>query len=109
MRDIFGPEAIQAIQELQPGEILMLNNVHEWEPENNEMSVEEAEQTELIMTLSPLFDYFVNDAFGAAHRAQPSMIGWPNIIAGPFVSSRISHRETTFLSCPTLCLVSGGC
>jgi len=31
----------------------------------------------MVRKLSPLFDYFVNDAFAVAHRSQPSVVGFP--------------------------------
>jgi phosphoglycerate kinase len=64
--------------------VLILNNVRTWEPETKQFKdFSEAANLEMIKTLSPLFDYFIADAFGAAHRAQPSIIGWPTLIAGP--------------------------
>ncbi|MBN2156541.1 MAG: phosphoglycerate kinase [Candidatus Lokiarchaeota archaeon] len=89
IEDIFGEKAIQAIKELKPGKILLLDNIRKWDRENVESSIEEAEQTELIQKLSPYFDYFINDAFGAAHRAQPSLIGWPTLICGPLVKKEL--------------------
>ncbi len=89
VEDIFGEKAIEAIKELQPGNILVLDNIRGWERENKQSSIEEAEQTELITTLSPYFDFFINDAFGAAHRAQPSLIGWPTLIGGPLVKKEL--------------------
>ena len=73
---IFAPQRIP-VDALQPGEVLVLNNVRLWATETQVKSIEEAEHTDLITTLSPLFDYFVHDAFGAAHRAHVSLIGWP--------------------------------
>jgi phosphoglycerate kinase len=82
--DVFGEKAINAIKELKVGEVLVLNNVRTWEPENKQFKdFSEAKNLEMIQTLSPLFDYFIADAFGAAHRAQPSIIGWPTLLAGP--------------------------
>jgi phosphoglycerate kinase len=89
VEDLFGEKAIRAIKELQPGKILVLNNVRGWERENKQSSIEDAEQTELITTLSPYFDFYINDAFGAAHRAQPSLIGWPTLIGGPLVKKEL--------------------
>jgi phosphoglycerate kinase len=83
--DIFGEKAIKSINSLQPGQVLVLNNVRIYEPENNNGTIEEAEQLEMIKTLAPLFDYYINDAFGAAHRSQASLIGWPSLISGPLV------------------------
>ena len=82
--DVFGEKAINAIKELKVGEVLVLNNVRTWEPENKQFKdFSEAKNLAMIKTLSPLFDYFIADAFGAAHRAQPSIIGWPTLLAGP--------------------------
>ena len=82
--DVFGEKAIKAIKDLKVGEVLVLNNVRTWEPENKQYKdFSEAQNLEMIQTLSPLFDYFIADAFGAAHRAQPSIIGWPTLLAGP--------------------------
>lgn len=91
VKDLFGEQAKGAITALQPGEVLVLNNVRQWKPESaKNYTMEEAAQTELVQELSPLFDYFVNDAFGAAHRAHVSLIGWPTLIAGPIVGKELS-------------------
>lgn len=106
--DIFGDKAIQAIKGLESGKILVLDNVRKWERENHESSIEEAEQTELITTLSPYFDYFINDAFGAAHRAQPSLIGWPTLISGPLVKKELEMVNKLFIpEHPSVMLVGG--
>src|SRR6056297_604152 len=87
--DLFGEKAIKAIKDLKPGEVLVLNNVRQWKTETSVKSIEEAESTELIEKLAPLFDYYVHDAFGAAHRAQASLVGWPEIVAGPIVDQEL--------------------
>jgi len=84
VEDVFGEKALKAIGDLKVGEVLVLNNVRTWELENKTFKdFSEAGKLEMIQTLSPLFDYFIADAFGAAHRAQPSIIGWPTLLAGP--------------------------
>ena len=71
-------------------------------------SIEEAEQTELITKLTPLFDYFVNDAFGAAHRAHVSLVGWPTICAGPVVKRELEMVKSLFNpKKPSVWLVGG--
>jgi phosphoglycerate kinase len=88
--DIFGAKAVQAIKDLKPGEVLVLNNVRKWEPENKSYKdFKEAENTEMIKTLAPLFDYVIQDAFGAAHRPQVSIIGWPKMLAGPITEKEL--------------------
>jgi len=106
--DVYGEKAINAIKNLKPGEILVLDNVRKVDVENEEMSMEEAAQTPHIKALSPLFDYFVNDAFGAAHRAQPSMIGWPTLICGPLVKKELVMVNKIFNPTrPSVMLVGG--
>jgi len=108
VEDLFGEKAINAIKELQPGKILVLNNVRGWERENQQSSIEEAEQTELITTLSPHFDFFINDAFGAAHRAQPSLIGWPTLIGGPLVKKELDMVNKLLVpNHPSIMMVGG--
>jgi phosphoglycerate kinase len=87
--DLLGPNAIEACKEVQPGEVVVLDNVRNFRPDNDEMPIDDCPKTELVQKLAPLFDYFVVDAFGAAHRAQPSVVGWPKILAGPVVVKEI--------------------
>ena len=63
--DCIGDEAIRQSKSLQPGEVLLLENVR-FHKEETAGSIEFAEK------LSSLGDCFVNDAFGAAHRAHAS-------------------------------------
>ncbi|MHA1106426.1 MAG: phosphoglycerate kinase [Promethearchaeota archaeon] len=49
----------------------------------------DAEATELIQNLFPLVDYVIVDAFGAAHRAHASIIGWPKMLAGPITDKEL--------------------
>ena len=63
--DCISDEAISQSKSLQPGEVLMLENVRFYK-EETAGSIEFAEK------LSSLGDCFVNDAFGAAHRAHAS-------------------------------------
>jgi len=91
VKDLFGKDAVKAIKKLKPGEVLVLNNVRKWEPEMkgyDDFSV--AENTEMVKSLYPLVDYVIVDAFGAAHRAHVSIIGWPKMIAGPITEKELS-------------------
>jgi phosphoglycerate kinase len=49
----------------------------------------EAEATDLVKNLFPLVDYVIVDAFGAAHRAHASIIGWPKMLAGPITDKEL--------------------
>ena len=63
--DCIGPEATELAQSLQPGQILLLENLRFY-PEEENGDVAFAEK------LSHLGDVYVNDAFGTAHRAHAS-------------------------------------
>lgn len=90
VKDIYGDQAIQAIKELKPGEILVLNNIRKFEGEmKNYKDFSEAENTEMIKILYPLVDYVIVDAFGAAHRAHASIVGWPKMLAGPITAKEL--------------------
>jgi len=94
VKDIFGELAVKAIKALKPGEVLMLNNVRKFEGEmKNYKDFSEAEKTELVQTLYPLVDYVVVDAFGAAHRAHASIVGWPKMLAGPITDEELANLK----------------
>jgi phosphoglycerate kinase len=94
--DIFGEKAQNEIKKLKSGEILVLDNVRGFAGETKEGTPEEHAKTELVKNLAPLADYFVNDAFAAAHRAHVSIIGFTAVL--PSAAGRIMERELKSLS-----------
>lgn len=63
--DCIGEEAIQKAQSLQPGQVLLLENLRYYKEE-------EKGDKAFAEKLSKLGDVYVNDAFGTAHRAHAS-------------------------------------
>lgn len=94
--DVFGNKAKTAIQELQGGEILVLENVRSWDMETKTKTVDEAAKTDLVKNLAPLADLFVNDAFAAAHRGHASLVGFTAVL--PSAAGRIMERELKSLA-----------
>lgn len=94
--DVFGERAKNEISKLKSGEILVLDNVRNFAGETKEGTPEEHAKTDLVKNLAPLADYFVNDAFAAAHRAHVSIIGFTAVL--PSAAGRIMERELKSLS-----------
>ena len=94
--EVFGDKAKAAIKDLKGGEILVLENVRSWDKETKSATPEDASKTELVQNLAPLADFFVNDAFAAAHRGHVSMVGFTAVL--PSAAGRIMERELKSLS-----------
>ena len=89
--DVMGEKAKKAIADLQPGEVLLLGNVRELDSETAKLDMYGHAEGELVKELAPLIDYYVCDAFGAAHRSQCSLVGFP--IKVPSASGRLMAKE----------------
>ena len=71
--DCVGSEVAQQVRALKPGDVLMLENVR-FHPE------EEKNDPAFARALAEGFDAYVNDAFGAAHRAHASTEGVAHLL-----------------------------
>jgi len=91
VNDVIGDEAKKAITQLRPGEVILLGNVRELECESREVEMSEHAEAKLVTELLPLIDYYVCDAFGASHRSQCSLVGFPMKV--PSASGRLMARE----------------
>ncbi len=63
--DCIGPKVSEAVSKLKPGEILLLENLRYYEEETKG-------DRDFAEKLSKFGDFYVNDAFGTAHRAHAS-------------------------------------
>ncbi|MDR1931030.1 MAG: phosphoglycerate kinase, partial [Treponema sp.] len=101
--DVCGPAAREAIGALKSGEILLLDNVRFVSEEQTlfetklRLSREEQAKTLLVRKLAPLADLYVCDAFAAAHRDQPSLCGFEQVL--PSAMGRLFEEE--------FCVISG--
>lgn len=92
---LFSSSAKEAIRNLKPHEILLLENVRFFSEETLSRSPEEQSKTLLVRHLSPLIDYYVNDAFAAAHRSQASLVGFT--VNTPSAAGRVMEEELTII------------
>jgi phosphoglycerate kinase len=86
---VVGPEVQKAVMAAGPGTVTMLENLR-FDPR------EEQSDPEFADLLAGLADAYVNDAFGAAHRAHASVVGVAERL--PSVGGRLMQREVEVLS-----------
>ena len=100
--DVCGPAAIEAIKLLNDGEILLLDNVRYVSEEqtlfelNLHLTHEQQAETLLVCKLAPLADMYICDAFAAAHRDQPSLCGFEQVL--PSAMGRLFEEEFCVIS-----------
>jgi phosphoglycerate kinase len=93
---IFSSVAIQAIENLADGEILLLENVRFFSEESLNRSPEQQSKSVLVNTLSPHIDIFINDAFATAHRSHVSLVGFTKVI--PSAAGRLMEKEVRIIT-----------
>jgi len=86
--DVVGPDALAKAEALEPGQVLVLENTR-WEPG------ETKNDAQLGRELAGLADAYVNDAFGAAHRAHASTAAVAEHL--PSAAGLLLEREVTTL------------
>lgn len=91
----FSHDAREAIRSLDDGEAVCVENVRFYSEEYMSHDPDRAAATHLVERLSEVFTLYVNDAFACAHRAQPTIIGFPERI--PSVAGRVMERELAIL------------
>ena len=100
--DVCGPFAQACIKELKDGEILLLDNVRFMAEEMTlfettlKLTPEQMANTQVVRKLAPLADIYICDAFAAAHRAQPTLVGFEQVL--PSAMGRLFEKEYAILS-----------
>jgi len=91
--DCLGAKVESTVAALKEGDVLLLENLRYY-PE------EEANDPAFAEKLAQLAEVYVNDAFGAAHRAHASTEGVPRVVArrgGQCAAGQLLERELKFL------------
>ena len=97
VEDVCGPTAREAIGKLRDGEVLLLDNVRFMAEEQTLfetklcLSHEDQAKTQVVSKLAPLGDLYVCDAFAAAHRDQPTLCGFEQLL--PSAMGRLFEKE----------------
>lgn len=84
--DPAGPAAQEKIKKLKPGEAILLGNLRYLTEEVStfenavKLTPSQMLDTYLIRNIAPLADYYINDAFSAAHRSCPSMVAFQEML-----------------------------
>ncbi|MEK7294628.1 MAG: phosphoglycerate kinase [Nitrospirota bacterium] len=88
--DCIGPAAEALVDKMKPGDVLLLENLRfHAEEEKNDPA--------FSVALASLADVYINDAFGAAHRAHASIVGVPKFVpvsaAGYLLKKEVEYLE----------------
>jgi len=88
MNDVVGDDVARVCAELEPGQVVLLENLR-FDPG------EESNDPRFAAALAELGDIYVDDAFGAAHRAHASVTGVAGLL--PAVAGLLMDRELSVL------------
>ena len=86
--EVSGPVVEQSLGILRPGDIGLMDNVRFWPGE-------EANDADFAKSIAANGDFYVNDAFSAAHRAHASTEGLAHLL--PAYAGRAMEKELTAL------------
>jgi phosphoglycerate kinase len=99
--DVCGPAAQEKVKTLRPGEAILLGNLRYLAEEIStfenavKLRPDQMLNTYLVRGLAPLVDFYVNDAFAAAHRNAPSMVAFQEL--KPTAAGDLLFREVAAL------------
>ena len=107
--DVAGPASTTLVEGLEPGQVCLLENVRF---DAAETSKDAGERADLAQRLADLCDAYVDDAFGAIHRAHASVVGVPALrphYAGRLVATELDvlHRLTDTVARPYVVVLGG--
>lgn len=91
--DCIGKETEKAVQELKGGQVLVLENLRFY-PAEEKPSLD----PNFGKQIAALADFYVNDAFGTAHRAHTSTVIVPSLLPNKSVLGLLMQKELAFLT-----------
>lgn len=91
---LFESHVRKRIRNMETGEKIMLENARFYAEETylkGDQDWSRHQNSHIVQKLAPLVDFYVHDAFAAAHRAQPTLIGFSELV--PTVAGRVMQKE----------------
>ena len=88
--DITGPQSRALVAAMEPGDVVLLENIRF---DIRETSKDPQERAALAAELASLADLFVSDGFGVVHREQASVTDIARLL--PSAAGRLVHTEAT--------------
>jgi len=94
---LFDSHALDAISNMNKGDALLLENTRFYSEEvaMKGADLDKMAKSHIVKKLSSISDYFVIDCFAAAHRAQPSIVGFSEML--PTLAGRVMEKELKML------------
>ncbi len=94
---LFNKAALEAIRGLAVGDAVIMENTRFYAEEEAlaDQKIEKMAKSHIVRKLSQVADYFVLDAFAAAHRAQPTLVGFAETM--PTMAGRLMEKELTMV------------
>ncbi len=91
--DLFGSRAIGEIRAMKDGEIVVLENTRFYAEEEllANKPFDAQARAHIVRKLAPEVDYYLNDAYAAAHRSQPTLVGFTRVL--PSMGGRLLEKE----------------
>ncbi|MDP2677031.1 MAG: phosphoglycerate kinase [bacterium] len=103
-RDLEIPYLQKKIESMDPGDVLLVENIRK-DPREKKNSVRFSEE------LASLGDVYINEAFSASHRTHASIVGIPRFLpsfAGPLFQEEVRQLSRAFRPSHPFLLVLGG-
>jgi len=107
----FGGEPASSLEEMDNGDIALLENVRMLSEELINQDPEAHAESFFVQQVAPAFDIHVNDAFSAAHRSHASLVGFTPVLesyTGPVMERELASCETARDEVENPVLVLGG-
>ncbi len=95
VEDLFGKLAREKIENMSSGDYILLENTRFYAEEYC-LKKGDFGETNIVRNLAPLGDFFINDAFAAAHRAQTTLVGFASKM--PMLAGRLMEKEIEMLT-----------